>query len=222
MLPTVTKSLKNDDENYSATVSLISKVGRIQFLLLGAACSGFLVLGRHFIEIWLGAGYEDVYVLTLILMGPALLELCVNVCLSILRAKNMLGFRTMIITATAMLNLILIMLFIGKWGYYACAVSTAGTYFVSSVLVMGVYYYKKLGINLLKLYRDIFKGIWLCIILSALAAFGAAWIVPAGALVKFVAGFIAFMVIYAVTLLTFGLDKSEKNVIFSKIRRIKR
>ncbi len=219
MLPTVTKSLKNDDENYSATVSLISKVGRIQFLLLGAACSGFLALGRHFIEIWLGAGYEDVYVLTLILMGPALLELCVNVCLSILRAKNMLGFRTMIITATAMLNLMLIMLFIGKWGYYACAVSTAGTYFVSSVLVMGVYYYKKLGINLLKLYRDIFKGIWLCIILSALAGFGAACIVPAGALVKFLVGFIAFVAVYAVTLLIFGLNKSEKNVIFSKVRR---
>ena len=228
MLPTVTKCLKDDDEQYSATVSLISRVGRIQFLLLGAACSGFLVLGRQFIEMWLGAGFEDVYILTLILMGPALLELCVNVCLSILRAKNILGFRTLVITATAILNIITIRLFIGKWGYYACAVSTAVTYFVSSVIVMGVYYYKKLKINLLKLYRTIFKGIWLCIVLSAVAGFGAAFAVRhvnlqgvGNATLQFVVGVIAFVAVYAATLLLFGLDQYEKNVVFSKIRRTK-
>ena len=35
--------------------------------------------------------------LQILLMSPALLELCVNVCLSILRAKNTLGFRTLVL-----------------------------------------------------------------------------------------------------------------------------
>lgn len=62
MLPTVTQTLKGDDEKYTATQKLIVRVGRIQFILLGAALSGFIVLGKPFIELWLGAGFEDVYI----------------------------------------------------------------------------------------------------------------------------------------------------------------
>lgn len=229
MLPTVTSSLKDDDKQYSRTIALIAKVGRIQFLLLGAAGAGFLVLGRQFIEIWLGAGYEDVYWLTLILMGPALLELCVNVCLSILRAQNLLGFRTIVITITAAVNLLIMLIGAKHLGYYICAISTAGTYFLGSVVVMGIYYYKKMRINLLKLYRDIFKGIWISVAISALAAFGAAFAVRgislgniSNAMVQFVVGFVAFMVVYVATLLVFGLNKNEKNTLFSKVRRIKK
>lgn len=229
MLPTVTNSLKNDDKQYSGTIALISKVGRIQLLLLGAAAAGFLVLGRQFIEVWLGAGYEDVYWLTLILMGPALLELCVNVCLSILRAKNLLGFRTIVITITAAVNLLIMLIGAKRLGYYICAISTAGTYFLSSVIVMGIYYYKKLRINLLKLYRDIFKRVWLCIVLSGLAGFGASFAVRgvaiggiSNAMLQFIVGFIAFVAVYIVTLLVFGLNEDEKSSIFSKIRRIKK
>ena len=72
MLPTVTQTLKGDDEKYTATQKLIVRVGRIQFILLGAALSGFIVLGKPFIELWLGAGFEDVYIIVLILMVPSL------------------------------------------------------------------------------------------------------------------------------------------------------
>lgn len=218
MLPTITNTLKNDDEQYTSTLKLITQAGRIQFLLLGAACAGFLTLGPAFIQIWLGEGYEAVYSLTLILMGPALLELCINVCLSILRAKNMLGFRTIVITGTAVLNVVTMFISIRYWGYYACAVSTAGSYFIGSVIIMGIYYYQKLRINIIKLYGGIFKGIWPCIILSALGAWGGTYLVNSPRM-KFVVGAAIFVLIYVVTLLLFGLNKEEKNAILLKVRR---
>ena len=218
MLPTVTDSLKNDDEKYTKTLKIVSDTGRIQFMLLGADLVGFIVLGKPFISLWLGSGYEDVYYLVLILLGPALLELCINVCLSILRAKNMLVFRTVVDTAFTVLNLAITLVGMRYIGYYSAAIGTACSFLFGSVITMGIYYYKKLNIDVIKLYLKIFDKIWLCLILSGGAAFMASMLFESS-LMKFILGAMAFVVVYVITLLLFGLNKKEKTIILSKIRR---
>ena len=66
-------------------------------MLLGAIFTGFFFFGKEFVFLWMGDGFDDVYYLAIILMAPAMLELCINVCLSILRAKNKHGFRTAVL-----------------------------------------------------------------------------------------------------------------------------
>ena len=218
MLPTITNTLKNDDEKYSKTINVVTQTGRIQFILLGAVFSGFIVLGKPFLDIWLGAGYEDVYFLTLILLCPALLELCINVCLSILRAKNILGFRTVVIFLSAILNLLITFTTMPYIGYYSAAIGIASSFLFGSVITMGVFYYKKLKINILTLYKNIFKNIWICIILSSLGAFAVSKI-PQTSFLKFLFGFVVYILIYSITLLLFGLNKNEKNKILNIFRR---
>lgn len=218
MLPTITESLKKDDEKYTTTTEIVVNMGRIQFMLLGAVFTGFVVLGKPFVEIWLGDGYEDVYYLCLILLGPALLELCINVCLSILRAKNMLGFRTVVITASAALNLLITLVGMQYIGYYAAAIGTACSFMFGSVITMGVYYYKKLRINILKIYSNTFSKTWLCLLLSGGGALAASMLLDSS-LLKFIVGFCTFCVVYIVALLIFGLNEKEKTIILSKVRK---
>lgn len=217
MLPTITQTLKEDDRSYSKTLSVVLDAGRIQYLLLGALLVGFTLLGKAFVDVWLGDGFQDVYYLVLILIGPALLELCVNVCLSILRAKNMLGFRTAVITVFTILNLVITVTGISHIGYYSAAIGTAFSFFFGSVVTMGVYYYKKLGINLLGIYRRIFSGIWICLLVSGIAT-SAVLFVFRDSLCRLISGFIVFCLVYAVTLMGFGLTPQEKNIILSKVR----
>lgn len=220
MLPTVMETLKGDDANFTNTKSVVIKAGRVQFLLLGAVFVGFLILGRHFIEIWLGNGYEDVYFLVMILLGPALLELCINVCLSILRAKNIIGFRTVVVVLSSVFNVAISVLSMNHIGYYAAAIGTACSFLFGSVITMGIYFYKVLKINILNLYRNIFHGIWICIILGACAAALPIYLIDS-VFWAFIFGFISFVVIYAATLLAFGLNKNEKTIIFNMFRRKK-
>lgn len=211
MLPTVTNVLKNDNDGTEIQKTIIN-IGRIQFILLGAALVGFAILGKSAITLWLGEGYEDVYFITLILMAPALLELCVNVCLSVLRAKNMLGFRTAVLFGTTALNAVITIVGVKLFGYYAAAVGTALSFLIGSVIVMNIYYYKKLSFNMLRIYRKIFSGIWLCLLISGGAIFVSSHFLTEGWL-AFILNVLIFCVVYAITLVLFGFKKEEKKKI---------
>lgn len=211
MLPTVTNVLKNDN-NGSQIQQTIINVGRIQFMLLGAALVGFAVLGKQAILLWLGEGYEDVYVITLILMAPALLELCVNVCLAVLRAQNMLGFRTAVLFGTTAINAIITIIGVKLVGYYAAAIGTAVSFLLGSVVIMNIYYWKKLSFNMFKIYRNIFSGTWICLLVSGGAILVSSYFLNSG-LVSFVLNVVVFCVVYGITMLLFGFKKEEKKKI---------
>lgn len=208
MLPTVTNVLKNDS-NGNEIQNTIINIGRIQFMLLGAALVGFAVLGKQAIYLWLGEGYEDVYVITLILMAPALLELCVNVCLAVLRAKNMLGFRTAVLFGTTVLNAIITIIGVKLVGYYAAAIGTAVSFLIGSVVIMNIYYWKKLSFNMFKIYRKIFSRTWICLLLSGGVIVLSSHFLNDG-MMAFVLNIVVFCVVYGITMILFGFKKEEK------------
>lgn len=211
MLPTITNILKKDTDGTEIQKTIV-QIGRIQFMLLGAAFVGFIVLGKSLIGLWLGEGYGDVYVITLILMAPALLELCVNVCLSVLRAKNMLGFRTVVLFAVTVMNAVITVVGVKLFGYYAAAVGTALSFLIGSVVIMNIYYYKKFSFRMMKIYKQIFSGTWLCLLISGGAITVSSHFLTDGWL-SFILNIVVFCVVYAVTMLLFGLKKEEKRTI---------
>ena len=208
MLPTVTNILKKDESGKEVQNTIV-QIGRIQFMLLGAALTGFAVLGKDVIALWLGEGYEDVYIITLILMVPALLELCVNVCLAVLRAKNMLGFRTGVLFGVTAMNAVITIVGVKLFGYYAAAVGTALSFLLGSVIIMNIYYYKKLSFRMINIYRRIFSGTWLCLLISGIAIAVSSHFITGGWL-AFIINAAIFCAVYGITMLLFGFKKDEK------------
>ena len=127
--------------------SFVIKYGRFQWMVLGAVLGGFICFGKEFFAVWLGPGFEDCYYLSLILIIPVTFPLVVNVCLAILKAKNMLKFRTIALAYSAVLNLIFTIIGTRIWGYWAAAVGTALSTIVSGVISLNVYYSIKLRIH---------------------------------------------------------------------------
>ena len=123
VLPTVTSEL-HDDPDPAHLEGLVIKFGRIQFIILGAALAGFFVCGKEFFMLWLGKGFEDCWYLALILMVPVTFPLIVNVCLSILKAKNMLGFRTISMAYSFVFNAVFTIFGVKYYGYYMAAIGT--------------------------------------------------------------------------------------------------
>ena len=208
MLPTVTDVLAQDKTG-NEIKQLVIKVGRVQFMLMGAAAVGFAILGKDFINLWLGEGFSNVYIVTLILILPAMLELCVNVCLSILRANNRLGFRTTILFASTALNLIVTYVAVKYWNYIGAAFGTAASFIIGSVVIMNIYYKKKLGLPMLRIYGQIFNRIWVCLLLAGGALWGFSRFF-CGTLWSFIAGVAVFAVVYGGSMLFYGFNEDEK------------
>ncbi len=217
MLPTVTNALVEDVTGLKVKEIVIS-AGRIQFMILGAAFVGFIVLGKTFVNLWLGEEYQDVYIIVLILIAPSLLELCVNICLSILRAKNILGFRTVILSGCTAFNAIITVIGVKLYGYFAAAIGTGVSFLLGSVVIMNIYYYRKLRFNMIEIYRRIFERVWLCIIVAGFTTWIASQYIG-GTWVTFIFDVLIFGVIYLSTLFFWGFNSSEKNKIKNIISR---
>lgn len=211
MLPTVTNVL-HEEKGDEKVQSVVIRAGRVQFILLGAALIGFICIGKDFVNLWLGKGFEDVYIITILLLAPAMFELCINVCHSILRAKNKLEFRTVCVFVSAILNALFTIVLVKKYSYIGAAVATAGTYIICSLIAMNVYYYRALKLPMLKIYAEIFSRIWICLLISGTALFVFSRFVN-GSWIAIILDIIVFCTVYIVCLLFFGLTKEEKKEI---------
>ena len=208
MLPTVSKTLANDVNNQNIT-NLIVRVGRAQFVLLGAAVTGFICLGKDFIDLWMGSEYRDVYIITIILMLPAMFELCVNTCLAVLRAKNKTGFFTMVMILSAALNAVITIFAVKNWSYIGAAIGTALSVIVGNLIVMNIYFSVKMELPMLRIYGRILSRIWVCLLIAG----GTIWVTSGflnGSWMMFVINVLIFCVVYGLCLWLFGLNKSEK------------
>lgn len=205
VLPTVTNQIYSGATSKDLEKTIV-KLGKVQWFVLGGALCGFICFGREFFSLWLGDGYSDCYYLSLILMIPVTFPLIVNVCLAILKAKNLLVFRTIAMAYSVVINAVMTIIGTHYFGYWAAAVGTAMSTIVGSVISLNIYYQIKLKINVFVLYIKImydtiiplgisifvgfyingfFGGSWIMFILKA-AIFGGVYVASALACKKII------------------------------------
>lgn len=208
LLPSVTNAIYNGATSRDLE-DMIVKYGRIQWSVLGVALGGFICLGKEFFTLWLGEGFSDCYYLALILMIPVTLPLIVNTCLAILKAKNLLFFRTVALVYSVVINILLTVIGTRIWGYYAAAAGTAISTIIGSIISLNVYYHIKLKISMMKIYFFILHKITLCILIPTVLCF---WINSqiGGSWIAFLIKAVVFILIYGVLMLAFGLNANEK------------
>ena len=68
-LPKVSKILANKKDGEDV-LPLMTKVGRIQYSIIGLIFVGFAILGREFIDLWMGKDFALAYYCALLIMLP--------------------------------------------------------------------------------------------------------------------------------------------------------
>lgn len=212
ILPTVTNQIEAG-ATASDLEKTVIKYGRVQWMILGAALFGFIVCGKEFFSVWLGSKFNDCWYLVLILIVPPTFELIVNTCLSILRAKKILGFHTISMLYSVVLNAVMTVIGTHFWGYWAAAVGTATSIILKSIISMNIYYYKKLHLNMLKIYFKIFKHTLPCLLAACIPCLVLNQYIY-GSWFSFAIKVSAFVAVYGITMIFYGLSKEEKSALF--------
>lgn len=194
--------------------------GRIQAVIAVGILVAFSLYGGNFISIWIGQKYRDAHCVALMLMIPVTIPLVQNVCLSILDAQLKRLFRSVTLVVMAVLNVIVSLILVQHLGFWGAALGTAVSLIVGHGILMNLYYQRVIGLNVLRMFREIFAGILPAGILSGLCCLPLALLLG-DTLGMFLVKCAAFVLVYAATLWRIGLNKTEKTIVMKTVTKRK-
>lgn len=219
MLPSVSKQIAEGANNRQLEDTVI-KIGRFEFMALGGALGAFIVIGKEFVSLWLGNSYLYAWTVAVILMIPTLFPLIQNVCLSILRAKNKIVFRTAAVCIMAVFNLIVTVFGVKRFGSIAACIGTVIGLVGANIIAMNIYYIKVMRFNIFRIFKSIFSHTLICCLLATLFLLLLNCFVIGNSWIIWFLKAVAFVFVYGILLFVYGLNKSEKNVLFGKTMKI--
>ena len=155
-LPKVAKTLESQDGDKKVS-DLFIQVSRLQLYVMVLILSAFIVFGRQFIRLWVGSDYSDAYYILLLLMAPSVIPLTQNICISIIQAKNRHQFRSIVYIVIAILNIGVSIPLAIRFGGIGAAIGTAGSNILGQILVMNWFYWKRIGIDIPRYWKNFIK-----------------------------------------------------------------
>ena len=200
---------------------LMSKVGRIQWMILGLMAMGFVIFGKFFIvNIYADDGYGDAYWAALFLVLPALVPLIQNIGIEVQRALNRHQFRSVIYFVMAVGNVFISIPLAKRFGSVGVAMGTAISLVLANGIIMNVFYHKALKIDMLYFWKEIGKTLPGFLVPAILGM----WImrsVSFDSLMQYAAWIAVFAFVYCLSIYCFSCNKQERVLVLELSRRKK-
>ncbi len=219
LLPKVAKMEAQNSSDKEFT-NIFIKTGRIQHIIMSLIITGFVLFGKFFIITLFGSEYEQAYYMACILMVPVTVPLIQNVGLNIMQAKNKYRFRTIVFFFIAILNISLSIPLAKKYGGIGTSIGTAIALIIGQIIIINIYYHKKIHINIIEFWREIFK-----MSIPGAFAFGIGFLI--NIIVKnynifvFTLKIILYSVIYGLLMWRFAMNNYEKELFTKPLKQLK-
>ena len=219
LLPKISKMVATKATDKELSDELV-KVGRIQYLVIFLAMSGYVLFGREFIHAWVGQEYDESYFVVLFLAIPLCLTLIQNLGISIMQAKNKHQFRAISTAIMSVINVIISIFLARAYGAIGAAMGTAFSLIVINIFAFNVYYKKAIHLDIGRFWLNILR-MTIPFALPILAILGFMHFVELhGYLSVLVYGGI-YVVLYSITAYFLSMNRYEKDVIHSVFRKLK-
>lgn len=219
ILPKATHIAIKDNNDKNLTKFMIS-CGRLIFIIYGLLLIGFTVLGKKFILLWIGSGYEDAYIVMLILSWGAFLPTVQSAGEEICRAYNKHKFLSIVYFVVSGINVVFTYLLIPKWGLLGAAVPTALSLIVGNVIIANIYYKTQFSICILEMYKGIFGKLLFVFLMTNIFAVTMNYIFYTDNWTTFIFEACAICVVYLILLLKVGLNTQERQLIKKIVDKI--
>ena len=217
-LPHITKRVTRNASDDEIT-GIFIKVGRLQYILLAAVLTGFILFGKEFISLWVGEEFSAAYYITLMIMIPFTVDLIQNIGLAVLQAKNMYSFRAVLFAIMAILKIAVSIPLAYFYGGIGAAFATGISYLIGNGLVMNIYYYKKARLNIFVFWKEILKLSVPVVIVFAIGTL-ISHISFEPVMISFLLKLLLFVICYIVFLWKLGLNEYEKELISGLLKKV--
>ena len=216
-IPTVNR-IAVRQSNTAELSQLFIQVGRVQFFIIFPILCGFILLGKFFIQIWAGDGYQSAYIVTLLLIAPLTIDLIQNLSIEIQKAKNMHQFRSIIYLIGAGLNFFLTLWLVPYYGAIGAAIGTCIPLLIFNAFVMNWYYHERVGLNIKVFWKNIIN-ILPASIMPALICAGIIYCFPVISLLRFIFIGTVYCVLYVCFIFIGAMNDTEKRFLIGIIKK---
>lgn len=217
-LPKVTGMIAQGckDEDIS---NLFIRTGRIQFIIMSTVLTGFIVFGEPFIRFWAGSGYEEAYLMALLLIIPYTIPLIQNLGVTILQARNQMKFCSITYLLEAVLCLSIAIPLSESYGGVGCAIASAVAMVVGHIITLNIYYYRRIKINIPQFWKEIGKMSIFPIVICMIAVYFSSMIdiESVGTLLKFGA---FYLIVYILGFWFISMNNYERNLFQGPLKHI--
>lgn len=200
------------EDKHEEISNLFIKVGRLQYVILGLISSGFILFGKEFIYLWLGEGYSEVYKIALWIMIPLTVPLIQNTGIAIMQARNMHQFRSIVYFFIAIGNVVGSIFLVKQYGVIGCAIATGVSFMIGNILIMNIYYHKRMDLNIVLFWKNILKMTISILISMVIGIILNKYLVEV-TYIKFMIKVIIYSGIYLIVLFIVALNEDEKKEI---------
>ena len=190
---------------------LFIRTGRIQYIILALILSSFILFGKSFIRIWAGGDYNGSYLIAVIFMIALTIPLIQTLGITILQARNQHRFRSCLYAGFALLSLAISIPLTRIYGGVGFVIGTTFIMMIGNVLIINIYYYKKIHINIPAFFLEIGK-LTLIILPVFIAGFIINQLYKYDTIVTLIVKILIFVILYILVMLFFGFNNFERNL----------
>ena len=152
-------------------------------------------------------------------MIPITIPLIQNIGLSILQAKNLYKYRTIIFLGIAILNVGLSIPLAKMYGGIGAAIATSIALILGQCIILNIYYHKKVGINIIKFWKSIIK---MSIPMIFAVIFGVILnlLIKSDSIIMLGTKIILYSIVYCLLVWKFSMNDYEKGLIKKPLSKI--
>ena len=150
---------------------MVIRFGRLQAYIVALVCGGFIAFGPSFIRLWIGEGYLEAYWVALATMIPISIPLVQSVALNIIVAQNRHRFRSLVYLFIAVVNVAGTLLCVNRFGIIGAAAVSGIASIIGSGFILNWYYWKKIGLEIPRFWKEIIKLFIVPVILTSASLF---------------------------------------------------
>jgi len=216
-LPRVSRLVANDKRN--EIMNLMIRIGRIQIYIIGFICVGFICVGREFIQVWLGDGYEDVYICALLIILPSLLQLPQEIGNTTVVAEGKVKLQAYAFIIMAAVNLALAFPMTKYFGVIGLCASIMIAYIIRTIL-MDVIFYRQLHIDVFTFFRESYFKILPSLILVIIVCFCIYNYTSFEGWLEFIVKTIICIICYGLSVWFLAMNKSDKKLVVAPVKKI--
>ena len=216
-MPSISKAYMEDKEKAPEKLNMLFLgVGKFNFLLNGLLCVGFFLLGREFVSLWMGVGYEDAYIGILLVTIPGLFYNCLQVANTAMTVDNKVHLQAIISVVCGVVNVGLSFVFSKLYGVIGACISICIAYMLRAVMYH-IVHSKVMKFDIKRFLYKCYLRCIPCFVITIVIVLLLKKFFVINSWLSFVVWVAVTAVIYVVLALLLCTSKGEKRLVFDKV-----